>query len=54
MSLTELIQRVRKGEKTITANERKERLIRARILDAEGCFYAQFFSSRRAPSDSKK
>ncbi|WP_420598002.1 hypothetical protein [Neptuniibacter sp.] len=54
MSLPELIQRIRKREKTITANERKERLIRARILDAEGCFDAQFFSSRQASSDSKK
>ncbi|MGH1463039.1 MAG: hypothetical protein K6L74_06765 [Neptuniibacter sp.] len=54
MSLTKLIQRVRKGEKTITAHERKERLIRARILDTEGCFDTQFIPSRQAPSDSKK
>lgn len=53
MSIVKLIQRIRDGEKTKTAEERKARLVRARILDAQGNFDPRFFPSCQVPPDSE-
>ena len=54
MSIAELTERVRNGEKTKTAKERKARLVRARILDAQGNLDVEFFRSSKSVLYSEK